>query len=722
MQGFETVRDDSDLRAQGWAPTPATPTRKTTTSIPSVTGVNGFSLRPIGAFQTMSYSTAAWGSASDQTFGALNTGITLRQAWNAGGITLGYGARFNSGATLYYGTAKAVNPVYDGSLYWATQSGGSSGIATSPDLTTWTPVTQQLSNVTGLGYVGSNMVTATTSPGTSQVTANYSTNHGASWTAVVMPVTGTSAASGFPVIQTGNSTYPHLLGVAATNSSVSTVYVLVGNLTTGASSFKIATQYNTALGAGNFTSTVPRIIGGYVTVFSYQSGVMNATNAADLSTGWSSYSIGTSSGLINDLAFLPGANLYVMASTTGIYTIPNPGGTVGTPGLLSGTLTPTLRSAAIVINQLMLVGSYMVALGPNGYIASSTDGVNWTALTPLQNNGAWMNALYDGSKYAIFSDTVNGLVATSPDLKTNFQTTYASESAEFTFSLGTGLAGAGLMLGTAPSASTGQWSPVVTTNGFPYLVVTAISAGTRQYAFYNSSNTTTALASGTFPYTTGYHYYEWKYTTVAGTTNMFNLAFYVDGVQIAAINNYQMSTTADTTSLFLVTFQRNGTFTAFDDVYVTLDDGTNSVGPLGQVNIFVRRPTTDVQAQWTKVGTAASNSLTVNQPAMSSQSANYVTSNNPGDKDIYSSTDTMPSGYSIKAVQVEGYFTKASTSTPSVSVGVVSGSSESDGTSIPIGGTTPVYTAQIVEKDPNGNVAWTNTSVNASRPAINHIS
>ncbi|MGF3867630.1 hypothetical protein ACQX8V_14540, partial [Staphylococcus aureus] len=136
---------------------------------------------------------------------------------------------------------------------------------------------------------------------------------------------------------------------------------------------------------------------------------------------------------------------------------------------------------------------------------------------------------------------------------------------------------------------------------------------------------------------------------------------------------------------------------------------------------IVRRPTSDTQAQWTKVGSASSNALTVSQPAMSSQSANYVTSNTPGDKDIYSSTDTIPAGYSVKAVQVEGYFTKASTSTPSVSIGVISGSSESDGASFAVAGATPSYTAKIVEKDPNGNVAWTNSAVLASKPVINHI-
>ncbi|MET1718602.1 hypothetical protein, partial [Yersinia enterocolitica] len=617
----------------------------------------------------MSYSTAAWGAAADQTFGYLNTGITVNQAWQAGGITLGFGARFNTGTTLYYGAAKATNPVYDGSTYWATMSGGSTGIATSADLTTWTPIPQQLSNVAALGYVGSNTVTASINSVSSQAVVQYSTNKGSSWTSVTMPATGTSSASPLAVIATGNATYPHLLCIGATNNSVTTIYAVVGNLATGASSFKIASQVNTAIGSGAFTSTIPRIIGSYVTVFSYQNGMMNTANAADLSTGWSSYSIGTSSGLINDLAFLPGANLYVMASTTGIYTIPNPGA-VGTAGLLTGTLTPTLRSSAGgSISALMLVGSYMVAFGANGYIATSTDGITWTAITPLQNNGAWQAALYDGSKYVVFSDNVNGIIATSPDLKTNFQATYATENAEVAWSIATGGTGTALLpVSGPPDATTGRFTwnsgqtPVIAQVSSP-------SSGSRNFAIATGGAAYNLLYQ-TAMSATGYHYYEIRHVAVAGTPNTFTTSLSIDGILLyTGTTAYSYAATSDITSIFLIAFQRNGAFTAIDDIYVTLDDGLNYVGPLGPVNIIVRRPTSDTQAQWTKVGSASSNALTVSQPAMSSQSANYVTSNTPGDKDIYSSTDTIPAGYSVKAVQVEGYFTKASTSTPSVSIG-----------------------------------------------------
>lgn len=77
MQGFETARDDSDLRLQGWSVSPQAPTTKKVTFAPSVTNVPGTSLRPVGAFQSSAASSATWGAAADQTWGYYNTGYTV---------------------------------------------------------------------------------------------------------------------------------------------------------------------------------------------------------------------------------------------------------------------------------------------------------------------------------------------------------------------------------------------------------------------------------------------------------------------------------------------------------------------------------------------------------------------------------------------------------------------------------------------------------------------
>jgi hypothetical protein len=59
MQGFETMRDDSDLRAQAWTSNPSKLTTRNVAFIPSVTGVAGFSLRPLGQQMTSVITTRA---------------------------------------------------------------------------------------------------------------------------------------------------------------------------------------------------------------------------------------------------------------------------------------------------------------------------------------------------------------------------------------------------------------------------------------------------------------------------------------------------------------------------------------------------------------------------------------------------------------------------------------------------------------------------------------
>jgi hypothetical protein len=181
------------------------------------------------------------------------------------------------------------------------------------------------------------------------------------------------------------------------------------------------------------------------------------------------------------------------------------------------------------------------------------------------------------------------------------------------------------------------------------------------------------------------------------------------------------SSTTDTTSLLIIVLSRRNDFVGYDDMYFTVQDGTGVVGPLGPVNIITSPPTTDVSDQWVKTGSAASNSLSVNQPAFSSQSANYVSSANAGDKDVYSSANTLPAGYTVKAVQVEAYFTKTSTSSPTANVGIVSGGSESDSANVTASGTSAVYVSQIANLNPNGNAVWNNAAAIAAEIALNHV-
>jgi hypothetical protein len=159
-----------------------------------------------------------------------------------------------------------------------------------------------------------------------------------------------------------------------------------------------------------------------------------------------------------------------------------------------------------------------------------------------------------------------------------------------------------------------------------------------------------------------------------------------------------------------------------DDMYLTLDNGSGLTGPLGPINIIARHATTDVQDQWSKTGTASSNSASITESAYSSSSPNYISVSTDGSKDIYSSSTSLPNGSQILANEVEGYF-KASAGTPTVSVGILSNATETDSAQVTVSSTTtPSFVSVIAEKDPNGNVAWTNTSVVASKITVNKIS
>jgi hypothetical protein len=88
MQGFESMRDDSDFRTQGWITAPSSMTAGFT---PSFTTVNGTSLQLIGSGNS---SGLAPGSAGVADIGFFKTGVTVNQAWNSGGFALGLAARF----------------------------------------------------------------------------------------------------------------------------------------------------------------------------------------------------------------------------------------------------------------------------------------------------------------------------------------------------------------------------------------------------------------------------------------------------------------------------------------------------------------------------------------------------------------------------------------------------------------------------------------------------
>lgn len=734
MQGFETVVDDSDLRAQGWAPNPSKTTARNVLAVPSVTGVGGFSLRPLGPYNNPLSSTT-WGSAAANDFGYFNTGITVNQAWLAGGVTFGFGIKFNSGVSASYGAGSSSNcgqACFDGTRYWAIRLVGATfNVAYSTDLQNWVVTATQpaaaLWNQATISYVGGGVVAVISNNTTSAALIVYYTNNqGASWSTSTLETVGNAQSGSTGVcIATGNASFPHaVITCSSASTSINCGGVYVGTL--GGTMTKVAT----ATGASFTALARPRAISSLLVMPLGTNGnaIYSATaaNASLNTTGaWSTATLGTSV-IVNDIAYHPTSNLWVLATTTGIYTFVNTGA-AGTPVAPTGAQTLTQRYSTVGMSNVHLVGTTLVATGLFGHIITSADGITWAEsgghLLPVGTSGVdWRSATYDGSRYVLFSDGTSGVVATTPDLQTNYAAQYVMEPAEVAQALSATVLGTGLIPGGAPSSTTGQWSMAGSSNP-AMLQLGPVSSGSRPFIL-DAFNTAVSLLTGTISTVQLYHYIELKYIKATATANTFTVAMYVDGILIGTSAAIAYGSTGDTTSVLNIVFQRNGVFTAIDDIYVTLDDGVANTlqGPIGIINIIAQRPETDVQAQFVKSGSAASNSLSVNQPALSSGSANYVSSATAGDKDIYGTTDNLPAGYAPKAIQVEAYYTKTSTSAPVVNLGLVSGGAEVDGAQVTINSGTPVYVAQVFEKNPNGNVAWSASTVNAAQFVNNHVS
>jgi hypothetical protein len=745
MQGFETMRDDSDLRAQGWAPNPSKATARSAVMVPSVTGVSGFSLRPLGPYSSP-LSSAVWGTATANDFGYFNTGITVNQAWLAGGVTFGFGIKFNGGVSASYGAGTLVNTAqgnscaacFDGTKYWAIQLTGAStfNVATSTDLINWSVTTTQPGSInatTTLNYLGNGVVALIgISTETALVNVWYTSNSGVSWSSQTLVSPNIGGSDMGTAIATGNATYPHaIMAFSQTASGTSTS---PGGIFVGTVGGSIQQVVSIPASIGIQATCVPRIFGG-VLMFMAGTGAANtrfysatASNPSLNTAGaWSTATVASSYNVIpTDIAYNPSSNLWVISTNNGIWTFPNTGA-VGTPVAPTGAQTLIQRYPTVAMQNIFMVGTTMVCLGKQGHIVTSTDGVTWTEsgghLLPVGISGIdWRTTLYDGSRYVLFSDTTSGIVATTPDFQTNYAVQYALEPAEVAQTLTGTLLGTGLIPGNVPSLTTGQWSLAGSSNP-AMLQFGPVSSGSRPFIL-DAYNTATSLLAGSVSMAQLYHYIELKCTKVTATANTFTVSMYVDGLLIGTSAAIAYGSTADTTSVFNMVFQRNGVFTAIDDIYVTLDDGVANTlqGPVGIVNIVAQRPQTDVQAQYIKAGSAPSNSLSVNQPALSSGSTNSVSSGTAGDKDIYGTTDNLPAGYAPKAIQVEAYYTKTSTSAPVVNLGVVSGGVEADGAQVTINSGTPTYVSQVFEKNPNGNVAWSASTVNAAQFVNNHVS
>jgi hypothetical protein len=739
--GFEGIRDDNDLRAQGWV-TRSTAINWTTLGVPSTTSLSGTGLKLMGPYVTNTgYPNVNNANGLTNTdHGMVDTGISVNSAWAAGGLTLGISGKFNSTNQNQIGCQSINQVVYDGAqFYWGIMLTGTAtySVVFSTDCVTWTQTaTAPPASVIGSANSKITIVGSGTSAtiivscgsaisGSNTVSCQFSTNFGLTWSS--QPSLNTAQGNGVTqVIPTGNATTPWAMGNYSTATAGNS-----GIYTTTALGVLHTQVVPTALGTINVMRTLPTL--GLIYSIVVGAGLLYvAQSSATLTSAASWVASSVATGMI-DAAYFNGK--WVAISGTGVATAP-PASTspvTGPTAAWTAVFSSAGMKAVAVSSSLMVAVGYDPTTTSIGAIWTSPDGVTWTKQNHLIRGGTatvgFNGVFYDGTRFVIVGGPNNNVLATSTD---GFQwnATYYPDYTEAADTSGPIGVYAGTLIG-----GTNAYSPA---NNGPSAVVVSVGAasgGLRTVSYGTLTTNTTsgaatfgALGSTALSTTAKLNYFYELQLVATSTVNQFTASLSVDGSQVAtSATVIQLAPTTDTTGAnhILVHSGRSGTITQIDDLYVLDASGTIFNGPLGIINIIPNTPVSDSQAQWTRGGSQASNAAAVGTNsltnALSAQTNQFVSTFTDGAKDIYTMSNGIPSNFKAKAILAEGYFERNGNTAPNVTIGIVSGAAEVDSAQVNITSVTPTYVSTFTVNDPNTGLPWTNAGAAAAKISITKV-
>ncbi len=774
MEGFETSVDNSDLVNRGWDIGAVVGLNsQNVLTVPSRTGVAGRGLMMRGPYTNATPSEIPMTTIAD--FGMCDTKQSIYSLWQSGGFSLGMSATFNMNSQCQIAAGYTYQIVYDGSTYyWAVAFvAGVWTVAYSTNLSVWTPVTQAPPNmgapskitIQGSGasatiMVHNYLINAANS-------AYYSTTQGSSWTE--FPVAGTY----YPlhVLANASSTAPFLtVGYLS-----GTGYCLYYSTTVGGTYTRVGTLLLDTVTTLGWTNAYARYMNHVMLFTANEEGAIITAPAATNNywyscldttdptnqTNWVKSATSTI-GQMNDIVYFPVTGLWYAAGYGGIASATQAGTTANPQGPTGGWNT-VYASGTTSIWSITTNGTVLVAVGSdpasvnNAAIYTSTNGTVWTKANrfivnsvALAAGNTFTNVIWDGARFIVTGGQNNNVIATSPD-GVAWTPVYYPDYTEVATELDVG--GLGLFSGTLVAGlfqeggytGSGGYTPWTTgsTANNPIGIVFGAAAvasnarlveaiqclggttGSTATAVTNTSTSLTVPAVGTsYPTTTGLTYYfEIVATAVAGTVNMFNIQFAINGVLMAGtLASQQLAPIADTTGInhLLINLPRSGSWTVVDDIYLNNFAGVANIGQIGVCSIIPWTPSSATQSQFALNGTAANNALQVATPLSNSEGSVYATT--VGAKDIYGATYSLPANYKVRALQAEGYFSMYGTVGATANVGIISGATETDSPIVNATTTTPVFAKVLADHDPNTGAAWTATAAAAAAITINKTS
>lgn len=212
------------------------------------------------------------------------------------------------------------------------------------------------------------------------------------------------------------------------------------------------------------------------------------------------------------------------------------------------------------------------------------------------------------------------------------------------------------------------------------------------------------------------NYIEVK-ATVHDTTGAIEVR--VNGVAVLTLTNVD-TRNAGTGQINLIRIGQvnasGGAHYRYDDLYVSDTTGSTNNNYLGDVRIDTLYPTSDGNyAQFTP-------STGTDHYALVDEATPNTTDYNDGaavnDRDSYGMGNLAAlSSQTVYGVQVNAAIMKDDAGAKSAATFVRSSSTNGDGASTALG-TSQVYVSQVFETDPNGSIAWTESSVNAMEAGV----
>lgn len=187
---------------------------------------------------------------------------------------------------------------------------------------------------------------------------------------------------------------------------------------------------------------------------------------------------------------------------------------------------------------------------------------------------------------------------------------------------------------------------------------------------------------------------------------------YVNGVSILSLTGQNTRATANTQTNAVRFGQTGGTTHDWDDVYICDTAGSTNNTPLGDVRVQAILPNGNGNSSVLvgSDGNSTDNYLLVDESTPNT--ADYVESSTPGDKDTYAYPNLTPTSGTVYGVQVLPYAAKTDAGTRSiVTVARLSGT-EAD-SAVATLSTTATYYPDIRETKPGGG-AWSVSDVNSA--------